>query len=476
MQIIKIFSLTSLLFLTFLQCYSQEPWTLEKCISYAMEKNIQIKMQELNAKMSKNNYTQSLISIAPSINGGINRYYSFGRRVDPFTNEFSNQNTISDNYSLNGSLNVFNGFQTINTIRQNQFNLMAALQNVEKIKNDISLNIASAYLQILYSKELLEIAQNQVSITRIQSERTAKLVNAGTLAKGSFLEIEAQVATEELQVVNAQNQLDMSYLALAQFLDLDTIEDFRIAAPVLPEPDEQLLLPPVDEIYKEGSGRLPQIIAAEYQLKSSERGLAIARGNLSPRISLNGSFGSGYSDAMKEYTMTPTDTVLIPTGITSGNDIVYTPNIIFDQSEKIRPYGDQLDYNLSKTVSLTLSIPIFNGWQVNNAIGNAKINVLNSRYSLDLAHNQLYKDIQQARADVYAALNKYLASKKSVTALQESFNYTQQKFDLGMVNSVDYNLAKNNLLKSKSDMLQAKYEYVFKLKILDFYRGNPIKL
>jgi outer membrane protein len=471
---------TFLLFVVFLfaavVCFPQEQWSLERCISYAMEKNLQIKIQELNARMSKNNYVQSVISIAPSINGGINRYYSFGRRVDPFTNEFSDQNTVSDNYSLNGQFNVFNGFQTLNTIRKSKFDLLASLQNVEKIKNDMSLSIASAYLQVLYCSEQYLNAQNQTVITNKQVDRTTKLVNAGTLAKGNLLEIEAQIASEELQVVTAKNQLDMAYLTLAQMLDLDTIENFRIEIPVLPEPDEQLLLPSVSQVYSEALTRMPQIIAAEYQLKSSESSLAVTRGNRYPRVSLNGSFGTGYSDAMKQYSVSNVDTSFVASGFTGSGDIVYMPYVSYDQIETLRPYNDQLDYNVSKTISLSLSIPLFNGWQVNNAVSNAKLGVLNSKYSLDLARNQLYKDIQQAIADVYASLNKYIASKKSVTALQESFNYSQQKFDVGAVNSVDYYVAKNNLAKAESDLLQAKYEYIFKLKVLDFYRGNPIKL
>ena len=287
----KYFTIIGLIFFS-LPGISQEIWTLEKCINYAYENNIRIKQQELNAKYSKNTLIQSKAEALPNLNAQANHNYSFGRAVDPYTNTFSTENVISDNFSLSSSVTLFNGFQIINTIKQNQFNLLASIQDVEKMKNDISLNIASAYLQILFNEELLEIATNQLEIIQQQVERTKNLVDAGSLAKGSLLEIEAQTALENLQMVNAQNQLNISYLTLTQLLDLDSVGGFKIEHPQFPDLEEENLIPSVNQVYLEAINNLPQIKSAEYQLLGYERGLAIARGTRSPRLSLSASYMS----------------------------------------------------------------------------------------------------------------------------------------------------------------------------------------
>lgn len=436
-------------------------WSIQNCIDYAFENNITIKQQKLNAEYSENEYLRSKVQILPNLNGNASHNYNFGRSVDPYTNQFSEENVMSDNFSLSSSVTIFNGLQNLNTIKKNKYNLMANLEDVEKAKNDIALNIAAAYLQILLNEELLGVAQDQLGISQLQVERTKKLVDAGSLAKGSLLEIESQAAFEGLQVVNRQNQLDFSYLSIVQLLDIDSVGGFVIEQPQIEEPEKENYIPSINQVYLESSQTLPQIKSAEYNLKSSEKDLAIAKGTRSPRLTLSGGYGTGYSDAREKYVLD--GTINPATGSPNFTSVNYA-------------FKDQLKDNGSKSLAFGLSIPIFNGWQTNTAISNAKISVLNSEYTLELTKNQLYKEIQQAHADAKAALNKYIATKKSVTFMEESFRYTQQKFDVGMVNSVDYNVAKNQLLKVKSDLLQAKYEYVFKLKILDFYRGNPIKL
>ncbi|MBI5220193.1 MAG: TolC family protein [Bacteroidia bacterium] len=453
---------------------SQEKWTLEKCIDYALKNNIQIKQQELNSMYSKNNLMQSKLNLLPTLNGNASESYSWGRTVDRFTNSFSEDKTMSLNFGLSSSVTIFNGFQNYNTIRQKNFDLLASIQNYEKAKNDISLNISSGYLQILYSIELYEIAANQVEITAQQVERTKKLVDAGSVAAGNLLQVEAQAASEELQVVNAQNQLTMSYLTLVQLLDLDSVENFQISTPDFSNYDMNSAILTAGQVYLEAEKNLPQIKSSEYSLKSAEAGLSIAKGNMSPRLSVSGSYGSGYSDARKTITDTTyqQQTVYITM---NGQQIPITQDVP-GYNYVTTPFKDQLKNNVNKNLSFSLSVPIFNGWQVRNAINNAKINVLNAQYNLELAKKQLLKEIQQAHADAVASFKKFNSTKKAVASMEEAFKYTQQKFDVGLVNTLDYNTAKNNLAKAKADMLQAKYEYIFKTKILDFYRGNPIKM
>ncbi|OFX47154.1 MAG: hypothetical protein A2046_01620 [Bacteroidetes bacterium GWA2_30_7] len=471
MSILKILVIIFLVSVFTSNVYCQEKWSLEKCVSYAIENNIQIKQSDLNVRVSKGILNQSKFQILPNLNANANQQYSFGRSIDPYTYEFSDNNIKSNNFSISSSITLFNGLQTINTIRQNNINLLSGIQDVEKLKNDIALNIAAAFLQILYNEDIYQVALLQKDITTQQVERTKKLVEAGSLANGNLLEAESQLATEELQVINAENQLNMSYLNLKQILDLDTVEDFKIDKPEITSPDEKVYLPSVNQVYSEAVTNLPQIKSAEFKVRSSEIGLSIARGKRSPKLTLTGSYGTGYSSSRMLGKYVPT-TVTI--GQTASGEEVYGSSFIYN-TEKY-PFNDQIKDNASTSLTFGLSVPIFNNWYVNSGVSNAKISLLNSEYNLELARKQLFKEIQQAHADANAALNKFFASKKAKISIEESFNYTQQKFDVGLVSNLDYNIAKNNLAKSKSDMLQAKYDFIFKTKILDFYRGNQIKL
>jgi len=450
--------------------YSQEAWSLERCIKYALDNNIQIKQQELNTLYNRNNLFQSKMALLPTVNGSAAQSMSFGRALDQTTYTFTQNQTIKSlSGSLSANLTVFDGFQKKNTIRLNNFNLLASLQELEKLKNDISLNIAAAYLQILFNMELYNAAERQVTVTTEQVNRTSKLVNAGSVPMGNLLEIQSQEAAEELQATNYQNDLDLSYLTLTQLLDLDSIGNFRVEVPDFSNFSFQTMLSPVSDIYQDAVHNLPQIKLAEYQLKSSEATLGIAQGGRSPQLFVAASYGTGYSD-IREHITQNLSTVAI--GFTQSGETVYTQTPIYEKY----PLKMQLKDNQSTTLTFGISVPLFNGWSVNNQISNAKIGVLNSKYTLDLAKNLLYKDIQQAHADAVAAMKKFHASEKALSAQQESFKYTGQRYEVGLVTTVDYNIAKTSLAKTESDLLQAKYDYLFRINILNFYRGNPLTI
>jgi len=433
-------------------------WTLEECVLYAIEHNIQVKQQELAADIQQNALKQSKYNLAPSLNGGAGHSYSFGRALDESTYRFTdNETVLSDYFSLNSSVTLFNGFTNRKSIELNKYNLQASIQDVEKIKNDISLSIALAYLQILLNKELLDVTKNQYDITMEQIDRTSILVAAGSLARGSLLEIQAQAAFEELQVVNAGNQLDLSILNLTQLLELDIVGNFDIIVPELQIPDETGLIEPVITVYSEAIKIQPQIKGAEFQLESSMLSLVIAKGARSPRLSLNGSYNTRYSDIRQKV-------------------IEVDPVTGFPISYGKYPFMDQLKDNVNYGLSLSLSVPIFNGWQVNQAISNARLGIEQSQYNLEYQKNILYKDIQQAYADAMASLKKFHSSQRALVSMEESFRYTEQKFNVGLVNTIDYKTSKNQLIRTQSDLLQAKYEYIFKVKVLDFYRGKELSL
>ncbi|MFA4853526.1 MAG: TolC family protein [Bacteroidales bacterium] len=459
-------------------CFSanaQKTWSLQNCIDYALANNISIKQQQLAEQLAKINLLQSKAGILPGINGGASHAYNYGKTIDMYTNQFASNTVQSDNFYLSSSVTLFSGFQLLNNIKQNKIDLQTSQYDLDKMMNDLSLNISTAYLQILYNIEILNNAGNQLGITNQQVIRTKKLVDAGTLAKGTLLTLEAQAATEDFAVVNAQNNLDLSYLTLTQMLDLSAVDNFKIEIPKLDVPAESSLLTKPEQIYSFALGKQPEIKSAELKVKSSEISLSIAHGLRSPILSLRASYGTGYSGAskrLKGFQMSELDTI----GFTAQTPPVYVVSPGYTYEYENTPFKDQFNDNVNKSISFNLSIPVFNGWQTNAAISKAKIAIQNAEYSLQTTKNTLYKSIQQAYADAVAALNKYKSSQKSVEALKESYKYAEQKFEVGLVNTTDYNDAKNKLAEAGSNLLQAKYEYVFRLKILDFYMGKPIEL
>lgn len=427
----------------------QQTWSLEECIRYAIDHNIQIKQQVLQTEYQKNTLELSKLSTLPTLNGQATHNYSFGRALDETTYKFTqNQNIQSNSFYVGGSMNLFNGLQIYNTIQRNKYDVLASELDLQKIKDNISLNIALAYLQILLNNELVQATNNQLMITRQQIVKTRKMVDAGSLAKGNLLQIESQAAGEELQLINIQNQLDISYLNLTQLLELQSPEGFQIITPEIQIDTNTVISGQIDEIFTQALGVRPEIKSAEMKLSASEFDRKIASGARSPQLSMNHSFSTRFSD------------------------------VALKPSSPLEKYtfSQQLNDNINYGIGFSLRVPILNGWQVNKNISNSRINVENSQYALENEKKVLYKNIQQAYADAVAALKKFTASIKAVASMEESFRYTDQKFNVGMVTPVDYNAAKSQLLNAQSDMAQAKYEFVFKTKVLDFYKGLPLNL
>jgi outer membrane protein len=326
--------------------------------------------------------------------------------------------------------------------------VLAGEQDLQNIKDNIALSVALAYLQILLNKELVAATDNQLQITLQQIEKTRKLVDAGSSARGNLLQIESQAAQEEVQLINLQNQLETSYLSITQLLELKSPVGFEIVVPEISVDSNAIVTGNIDEIFAQAQGVRPDVKSSELKLTSSEYDLKIAKGARSPRLSMNHSFSTGYSDIRTK----PSDPLS-----------KYT-------------FAEQLHDNINYGLGFSLSIPILNGWQVNKNISNSRLSIESSRYTLEGTKKQLYKSIQQAYSDAVAALKKYNASSKAVTSSEESFRYTEQKFNVGLVTPVDYNAGKTQLLTAQSDLAQAKYEFIFKTKVLDFYKGIPLNL
>ena len=472
----KLIMLSVVLIGTGLNLSAQEPWSLEVCIQYAMENNILIKQTVLNTEYNQNLLKQSKLGQIPSLSGSGNYNYSWGRVLDETTYRYSdNQSINSLNLGISSSANLFSGLRVRNTILQNELNLMASYEDVEKVKNDISLSIAAAYLSIMFNRELLLVTQSQLEITGQQVERTLKMVEAGKLARGNFLELQAQYASEELNLVNAENQLAISLLNLQQMLDLPIDTAFDVVIPQLADPDEDPLMMNALEVYRVAEQEMPEIKSAVLGLESAEKGLAIAKGGRSPQLYMSANFNSRYSD-IRQQVISLSAPTLVPIGRTVGGELVNSLNPQEIPAFGAYPFFNQIQDNAAAGIGLGLSIPIFSGWQINSNIANAKIMHENAQLELQSKKLTLYSSIQQAYADAVAALKKFNATQQALVSMEESFKYTEKKFEVGLVNTVDYNMSKNQLIATQSDLLQAKYDFIFKTKILNFYNGEPITL
>lgn len=422
------------------QLKAQQVWTLQDCINYAFDNNIDIKKQVLAVEGGKADLLQRKLNTLPSINAGASMVNNWGRTIDQYTNTFAQTRVRSDNLYIQGNFSLFNGLQKINQIKRGQLSMEYSQFFLDDLMDDIALTVAGYYLDILFNKEILLVAREQHEVTLQQVNRMAKLVEAGTLAKGDLLNIQAQAALEEVQVIESENRLEISFLSLMQLIDFPVGEDFDVTVPRLRSVEEPSIEITSDQIYSYALQNRPEVKLAEINVDIALKDISLARGQTSPVISMGGTWASGYSG-------------LNPDG-----------------------WSQQLKDNNNRTVGFYLNIPIFNGWQVRNNITRAKLAKESAEYDLQLTKNNLNKMIQQSYADAVAALKTYGASLKQVEAQSESFKYAEQKFDVGLLNSVEYNQIKKELTAAQSDLLQAKYDYIFKTTILSFYMGNPLSI
>ncbi|MCX6311353.1 MAG: TolC family protein [Bacteroidetes bacterium] len=451
--------------------YLGQPWGLQECISYAQVHNISVQQQQLNVKFAQASLLQSEGNMLPNVNGFASHTYNNGRTIDPFTNTFATSTVLSENFGIRSSITLFAGLQNVNTYKQNQFSLEANRYQVLQTQYDIGMNVASAYLNVLYTQEALDLASQQSDLTQAQVERMQKLVEAGAQAKGTLLDLQSQLATEAVNVVSAQNSVTMAYLNLTQLMNLDSAAGFSIVKPALSVPNETILSSTPEQIYQTAVTTMPSIKKAQMDYQSADKGVDIAYGGVSPSVVLSGSLGTGYSGASKTLASSSysgLDTI----GLTTGGDYVVIPK--YNNTYNTTAFGDQFNNNVNKSVGLSVNIPIFNHFQVNTTIAKAKIQRENAQLGVDLTEQQLHKNISQAYADAQAAFLKYTATQKAVDAAKESFKYTENKFNLGALNSIDYNNAKNNLAKAESSLVQSKYDYIFRMKVLDYYMGKPL--
>ena len=425
-------------------------WTLERCIAYAIKTNLQVQQTIVNNNVNALNLEQSKAARLPSLNASASHTYNSGRTIDQYTNTFATSTVLSQNFYLASSLTLFNGFQKNNQVKANELNLQAGAYDIEKIKNDITLNVAAAYLQIVLNQELLEVAKAQLDLSQKQFVHTKQLFEAGTLAKGNLLDMQAQISLDELSLTTAQNQVDLAYLTLTQWMNLDSTRGFTIVPPAVASLGEAMPIADPEGIFTAAVKILPELKSTELKLQAEDKKIAIAKGAQYPQLNFDVSVGTGYSGLPQ-----------------------YVPGLI--PSYATVPFVKQYEDNLNASFGFRLYVPLFNGLQTKTGIAKAKLSKINATIGLEQTKVQLKKTIQQAYADAQAALKKYISTEKTVTANQEAFLYSQEKYAIGASSVVELNLAKTKLFKAKSDVVQAKYEYIFKTKVLDFYQGKGMQ-
>lgn len=449
---------------------------VQQCIQIAIDNNLTMKRSRLLMEQSKINLNQSRAAQLPSLNLNGNYGAQWGRGVDPTTNDFITEQINFTGVGGSANVTLFNWFRITNSIKQNRLLYESSEYDVEKAKNDISLRIVTLYLNVILNSELEQNAQYQLSSSEEQLARTKKLVAGGALPRTNELELVSQVATNEVNLINAQNNLDLAILNLKQAMLIPSFEEIQLVIPDLDMALDENLGVSAEEVYAAALKNMPEIQSAEIQVESAAVGVNVAESGYSPSLSLNGSFRTNYSNAFKEFIVDPNNPFSSEQRSTNyvlpdGTPVLQNA-IIPNGSIQTVGFSNQLDQNLSRSVSLNLNIPIFNNLQAKSSVQRAKINLQQAEIVVLEQKNALRQTIETSYNDAQAAGKTYQASLKQVLALEETFRSIENQYNLGAANFTDYQVASNNLFRAKSDMVRAKYDYIFKRKILDFYQGK----
>ncbi|KAA5549026.1 TolC family protein [Adhaeribacter rhizoryzae] len=463
----------------------QGPWSLEDCISYALTHNSDVRQSELALEVSKATQAQAKAAILPTGRAGVSHGYNFGRSINPFTNQYVEEQIQTSSLDVSSNLLLFNGLQLQNNIKQTTLGVKASQQDLEQAANTVSLNIALAYLAILQNQELLEIATRQLTTSQEQITRAEKLVNAGVIAQSTLADLQVQAGNDELEKVNAHNNLTTAKLTLMQLMNLPAEADFQVQ----PLNVNSLAVGTYDKtaagVYEIAQKTQPAIIGADLRVQSSQKLVQAARGALLPSLSLVGYMGTAYSSAVPTSRFVADGTGFTTQDVASETDyvlvngnrqpIISTQQVPNGQMENFY-YLDQLKFNLGRYVGLNLSIPILNGWQTRNRISNAVITRKRAEFAADNARIQLRQNIEQAYTNLNAAQTRLETSRKQADASAIAYQAAQKRFENGSVHFVDLNLAKTNYDRAQLNMVRARYDYVFRKKILDFYQDKPLTL
>jgi outer membrane protein len=447
--------------------------SLPQVVAYALQHNSDLLRTQYDAGLQQVNLTRTKASVLPSLNGQANHNYNFGRTIDPTTNQFINQQNRSNYFSLNAQVTLFDGLRQLNSIRQSQWEKDASNFTLQKKKDDVSLNVANQYLQILLLEERKKQLENLVGASRLNHDKTKTLVDAGAQPEGRLLEADAQLASDEANVIELENQIDKAYLALKQYINYDVSKPLKIQHITITVPAGEYSESDLNKIINERLSNLPGVQSAQSAKSGAEYGLKMAFGNISPKLSAGASLSTAYSTNYKNYTYTLSDKPQLVGFVATDSTPVFTQGFVATPSDI--PFGEQVKNNFGQSLGFSLQIPIFNGLQNHYNIQSARINLNNATQMLSEAENQAKNDIYQAYEGMRMARKKLEASSLKLKSQQALFSQANTSYQLGVTSFYDWSLAQNNLSGAESDALQARYEYVFQVKVFEYYLGKPVE-
>jgi outer membrane protein len=419
---------------------AQETWDLQRCINHAIEHNLNIKQKEAAQNQSEVELNTAQWSRLPNLNGNVGQSFNFGRALQA-DNTYGNRNTRNTNFSLGTNIPLFTGMQIPNSIALSKLNLKASTEDLAKAKEDISIQVASYFLQVLFNEELLKVARNQVELSQELLNKKVAFFKNGKASEAEVLEAKSRLAQDQLSMVQTENNYQLAILDLSQLLELPSPENFQISAPDIKDFSVDLILP--DEVYSQALMNKPAIKAAQYRLQGANKNIKIAQSAYYPQLSFGAGIGTNY------YHLS---------GIENA------------------PFSRQWNQNMNKYLQFSLSIPIFNRFQIRNRVKSARIQRTAMSWQLEESKKALYKEIQQAYYNALAAESKYKSSLLASESAEAAFRLTSEKYTHGKASATEYNEMRTAWMKALSDGIQAKYEFVYRSKILDFYKGIPLTL
>lgn len=467
----RIFLSLTLSFSIVLLIGQEKKMSLNQCIETALANNIQVKQAGLQADAAEVNLRQAKHDMLPDLNGSFGFGFNQGRNVDPLTNSYINQQLSSSNLGLNSGIVLFNGMRLQNLIKQNSLNHKASLHDWQQSKENLTLNVILAYLQVLSNEDVLEINMAQVEVTKKQAERMGLLVNEGVAGNYLLADLKGQLANEQLAVVNTKNILQQAKLNICQLMNISYYSELALERNEAELAVTKYSTPSADVI-SSSMQNFSLIKANAFKIKSAEKGIQVSKSGFFPALRLGGNLFSSYSSLAE--TLTPTTVSEITTGsyVYSGT----TQNPVFRQQQNFSSiktgYGKQINNNLGTFFGLNMQIPLFNSFQTVNRVKLAKINLKNTKLESENAISLLKQNIEETYLNMTTAFERYYILMEQVKDFEESFRAAEIRFNTGVINSAEFLISKNNLDRTKINLAQAKYEYVFRTRLLDYYQGQ----
>lgn len=455
-----------------------DKWDLRRCVEYALENNISVKQADLQIRFAELDLKQNKLSQYPDANYSTNLGYSAGRNQDPTTFSLITTGYVFNNHSLQTSVDIFNWFSKRNSIQSRELNLQATKAGFEKAQNDIALNVAIAYLQALLANEQIRIAGVQVEQTKSQLESTLKQVKEGNLPELNAVQLEAQLATDSSSLITAQTSARQSVLQLKALLNFDAAASFEIDTPPVDQiPVDNIADLQPDAVYNLATASMPQQKADILNIQSALKSVQAAKGAMYPTFSLFGSLGTSFNNRSQQAISKTQITPPLGKVTVSGIDYNVFPLLPYDiYSYGKISYFDQLNQNFRQSIGLNISVPIFNSGNLRTEWQRSKLNLQQVELTKQQNSMTLKQDIYKAYNDAMAAMQKFNANKKAVETAQKTYDFATKRFEAGLLSTYDLITSQNNLTSTKYDLLYSQYDYVFKIKLLEFYKGQGLKL